>query len=422
MNTDSHSSLPPAAEGSFGARVLMLADELAQWSEAPDGLTCTFLSAAHRAVAGKLYDWMRAAGMRVEIDAVANVVGRYEAAEPNAKTLIVASHYDTVRNAGRYDGRLGVLAGLVAIETLQRSATRLPFHLELIAFSEEEGVRFGVPYIGSSAVAGRFRPEMLALADAAGVSLAEALREVGLDPGGIASVARREDVAGYIELHIEQGPVLLQADRPVGVVTAIAGAVRQLVTVEGKAGHAGTVPMEMRHDAAAAAAEIVLAVERRCSDGHGLVGTVGRLAVPDGAINTIPGRCELSIDIRAGEDGTRDAALGDVRREIDAIAHRRGVAVACKEILRSPAVACSARLGQLLSDAMTRSGVPPTFLTSGAGHDAMTFDGLTELAMLFVRCGNGGISHSPAETVSAADADVAVRVLLDALLHFQDMP
>lgn len=425
MHTDQKRGMPPAGESShpLGARLLALADQLAQWSESAGGLTCTFLSPAHRAVAGQLRDWMRAAGMSVEIDAAANVVGRYPASDAGAKTLIVGSHYDTVRNAGKYDGRLGVLAGLVAVEQLHQSGIRLPVHVELIAFSEEEGVRFGAPFIGSSAVAGRFQPEMLALTDAAGVSVAAALRDAGLDPAAIPALARRrEDLLGYLELHIEQGPVLLQADRPVGVVTAIAGAVRQLVTVQGEAGHAGTVPMALRHDAAAAAAEIVLAVERRCSGTPGLVGTVGRLSVPEGAINTIPGRCELSLDIRAGDDGIRDAALGDVRQEIEAIARRRGVKVACKEILRSRAVACSARLGQLLSDAMVRSGVQPTFLTSGAGHDAMMFDGLTELAMLFVRCGNGGISHSPDETVTAADADVAVRALLDTLLHLQDKP
>jgi allantoate deiminase/N-carbamoyl-L-amino-acid hydrolase len=410
----------PAGEGSFGTRVMVLADQLAQWSEAADELTCTFLSPAHRAVAGQLRDWMQAAGLRAEIDAAANVVGRSAAADPNARTLIVASHYDTVRNAGRYDGRLGVLAGLVAMEELQRTGSRLPFHVELIAFSEEEGVRFGAPFIGSSAVAGRFKPEMLALADASGVSVAHALRGAGLDPGAIPSLARR-DLLGYLEVHIEQGPVLLQADRPVGIVSAIAGAVRLLLVVTGQAGHAGTVPMAARHDAAAAAAEIVLAVERHCTVPT-LVGTVGRLAVPDGAINVIPGRCELSIDIRAGDDATRDAALAAVLADADAIARRRGVTVEHKEIARAPAVACSARLQRLLGDAAKRCGAEPVALASGAGHDAMMFDGLTDLAMLFVRCGNGGISHSPDETVTAADADVAVRVLLDALLHFQDMP
>lgn len=416
-------ALSAAGGTDLGARVLRLADQLAQHSESAEGLTCTFLSEAHRAAAGQLRDWMRGAGMRAEIDDAANVVGRLAAADPAAKTLILASHYDTVRNAGKYDGRLGILLGLVAVEELQRAGTSLPFHLELIAFSEEEGVRFGAPFIGSGAVAGRADGRLLSLADANGVSVTDALRDAGHDPAKIPGLARRgAGLLGYLELHIEQGPVLLQADRPVGIVTAIAGAVRVLVTVGGEAGHAGTVPMALRHDAAAAAAEIVLAVERRCSGTPGLVGTVGRLAVPDGAINTIPGRCELSLDIRAGNDATRDAALDDVLREIDAIAQRRGVRVARREILRSAAVDCSARLQRALAAAVARNGLDPLHLTSGAGHDAMMFDGLTEVAMLFVRCGNGGISHSPRETVTAADADVAARVLLDTLTHLQDGP
>src|SRR5262249_22750422 len=316
----------PPTDGAFGSRIVALADRLAELSESRDGLTCTYFSPAHRAVAANLREWMQAAGMTAEIDAVGNVVGRYAAADPDAKTLIVGSHYDTVLDAGKFDGRLGILTPLVLVKHLGATGRRLPYHLELIAFSEEEGVRFATPFIGSSAVAGRFDPAMLERRDAGGASLDDVLRAAGSDPASIATLARRpQDLIGYLEVHIEQGPVLLEEDLPVGIVTSIAGIVRQLVTVRGVAGHAGTVPMAMRHDAAPAAAEIVLAVERRCGAAPTLVGTVGRLAVRDGAINVVPGLCELSLDIRAGDDATRDAAVADILAEIGRIAQRRGV-------------------------------------------------------------------------------------------------
>src|SRR5215472_8285868 len=300
--------------GAFGKRIVELADRLAQWSESSDGLTCTYLSPAHRSVAAEIHNWMREAGLITEIDAVANVIGRYAAADRAARALILASHYDTVRNAGKYDGRLGVLTALVLVEHLKRLDRKLPFHLDVIAFSEEEGVRFSSSFIGSRAVAGRFDATLLECRDAEGVSLAAAMAEAGLDPARIPALARRrEDLLGYLEVHIEQGPVLLEAGLPVGIVSAIAGSVRSMITITGTAGHAGTVPMARRHDAAAAAAELVLYVEKRCTQAPTLVGTVGQLAVPNGAINIIPGRCELTLDIRAGDDATRDAAVSDVR-------------------------------------------------------------------------------------------------------------
>jgi N-carbamoyl-L-amino-acid hydrolase len=271
-----------------------------------DGLTCTYLTEAHRQAAASLRDWMHAAGMTAEIDAVGNVTGHYLAAASDAKTLIVGSHYDTVRNAGNFDGWLGILTALAVVEHLNRTGRRLPFGLDLIGFAEEEGVRFAQPYIGSSAVAGCFDMSVLQRRDAKGISIGELIGKAGFDPEeAIPKLARRpEDLVGYLELHIEQGPVLLQENLPVGIVTSIAGAARHLVTVIGVAGHTGTVPMALRRDAAAAAAEIVLAVEARCTQPQmpTLLGTVGRLDVPDGAINVIPGRCELSLDIRAGDD------------------------------------------------------------------------------------------------------------------------
>jgi hydantoinase/carbamoylase family amidase len=417
------STLGATNPGAFGERVIALAAHLAQWSETADGLTCTYLTPTHRAVAAELRDLMRAAGMSAEIDGVGNAVGRYAAADPAAKTLIVGSHYDTVLNAGNYDGRLGILAGLVAVEHLQRTGRRLPFHLDVIGFAEEEGVRFSAHYIGSSAIAGRFDMRLLQRRDAGGASVADLIHKAGFDPESIPSLARRpQDLLGYLEVHIEQGPILLQEELPLGIVTSIAGTARYSVTVTGQVGHAGTVPMVLRRDAAAAAAEIVLYVERRCGATPTLVGTVGRLSVPDGAINVIPGRCELSLDIRAADDATRDAAVADVLAEITRIARRRNVTIDVKEIQRAPAAPCSPALQAQFAEAVTRAGIVPRYLPSGAGHDAVSFSGVTDIAMLFVRCGNGGISHSPLETITAADADVAVRVLLDVLENFEQPP
>jgi hydantoinase/carbamoylase family amidase len=305
----------------------------------------------------------------------------------------------------------------VVAEHLQRAGQALPFHLDVIAFAEEEGVRFSAPYIGSSAVAGRLDQTLLQRCDAKGMSLADALQEVGTRLEDIAALARRsQDLIGYLEVHIEQGPVLLDRNLPAGVVTAIAGCARHQVTVHGRAGHAGTVPMALRQDAAAAAAEMVLALERRCNAEPGLVGTVGKLAVPGGAINVIPARCELTLDIRAGEDAVRAAAERDVLAEIARIAARRGVTADVVELSRTPAISCAPRLQALMAQALARAGVEPLHLPSGAGHDAVMFSGLTEIGMLFVRCGNGGISHDPRETVTADDADIGARVLLDIIL------
>ena len=402
----------------YGARILDMADRLAQWSEMPGGLTCTYLSKAHQAVAQELRSWMRSAGLRAEIDAVGNVVGRYASVAPGARTLIVGSHYDTVANAGRYDGRLGILTALVAAEELVRARRQLPFHLEVIGFAEEEGVRFSAPYIGSSAVAGRFNAALLQRSDSNGVSLGTVLHERSVDLTTIERLARMpQSLRGYLEVHIEQGPQLLERNLPLGVVTSIAGVVRSRITIEGVAGHAGTVPMTLRHDAAAAAAEIVLAVERRCAAAPGLVGTVGQLDVPYGLINVIPGRCELSLDVRATDDATRDAAITDINAAIDEITKRRGVTAAIAEIARYPAVPCAHALQQAFAQAAVRAGIAPFHLASGAGHDAEQFAGVTDIGMLFVRCGNGGISHNPLETVTADDADIAARVLLDVITN-----
>jgi beta-ureidopropionase / N-carbamoyl-L-amino-acid hydrolase len=406
------------ADEKYGARILDMADRLAQWSEMQGGLTCTYFSNAHQAVAQELRTWMRSAGLRAEIDAVGNVVGRYESTAPGARTLIVGSHYDTVANAGRYDGRLGILTALVVAEELVRAQQQLPFHLEVIGFAEEEGVRFSAPYIGSSVVAGRFDAALLQRSDSKGVSLGTVLHEHSVDLTTIERLARRpQSLRGYLEIHIEQGPQLLERDLPLGIVTSIAGAVRCRIAIEGVAGHAGTVPMALRHDAAAAAAEIVLAVEQRCAAVPGLVGTVGQIEVPHGLINVIPGRCEFSLDVRATDDITRDAAIADIRAAIEEITKRRGVTAVITEIARHSAVPCAPAMQQAFAQAVARAGIAPFHLASGAGHDAEQFAGVTDIGMLFVRCGNGGISHNPLETITADDADIAARVLLDVITN-----
>jgi N-carbamoyl-L-amino-acid hydrolase len=414
------SGSPPTLK--FGAKILDMARELAQFSETTEGLTCTYFSAAHKATAARLRDWMRSAGLAAEIDAVGNVVGRYAGAAKASRTLIVGSHYDTVTDAGLFDGRLGILTAIVVAERLHRTGRRLPFHLEVIGFSEEEGVRFSAPYLGSSAIAGCFNETVFDRRDANGVSLATLLDAEGVDLTAIRKLARRpETLRGYLEVHIEQGPVLLQNDLPVGIVSSIAASARFRVAVRGVAGHAGTVPMSLRHDAAVAAAEIVLAVERRCSEGPNLVGTVGQLAVPHGAINVIPGCCELSLDIRAGDDATHAAAIADILAAICQIAERRGVTAEVAEIARHAAVACAPKIQSALARAIGRGGIEPFYLASGAGHDGEMFAGVTDIGMLFVRCGNGGISHSPRETITAADADIAARILLDAVVNLAQL-
>jgi allantoate deiminase/N-carbamoyl-L-amino-acid hydrolase len=321
----SSSSLPPP--GTFGTRIVEAVDQLARWSDSAEGLSCTYLRPAHCAVARELAKRMADAGLAAHIDGVGNVVGRLPGAPAGSRTLIVGSHYDTVHNAGRYDGRLGILTGLVVAEHLARTGAALPFGLEVIGFAEEEGVRFPLPYIGSAPLAGRFDARWLGRLDATGVTLADAMLAAGLDPAAIARLARdRASLVAYLEVHIEQGPVLLHQNLPVGIVSSIAGAARYAVTVTGEAGHAGTVPMALRRDALAAAAEIILLIERRCAAVPRLVGTVGRLDVADEAANVVAGRCDLSLDIRSADDAVRDAAIADIMAGIEEIARRRGIA------------------------------------------------------------------------------------------------
>jgi allantoate deiminase/N-carbamoyl-L-amino-acid hydrolase len=402
------------AELAYGPAIMEWAEEIGAISDDEHGLTCAYMTPGHQRTAAKLAEWMREAGMDVHIDAVGNVAGRYAAADPAAKTLMTGSHYDTVRNGGKYDGRLGILLPIAIVRGLHARGERLPCHLEVIGFAEEEGVRFRSTFLGSNAITGRFDMSLLERQDADGVTMRDALQQAGHDPAQIPPIARDPaSLLGYVEVHIEQGPVLLEKGLPLGVVTAIAGSSRYLVELTGLASHAGTTPMAMRRDAAAAAAEIVLLVEQRCSGRGTLVGTVGQLAVPDGSVNVVPGRCRLSLDIRSATDEERIAAVKDVMDGIEAICARRGIDFSVELLVEAAAAPCAPRLMDQLGAAVQRAGLPRFDLLSGAGHDAMAMAAITDVAMLFTRCGNGGISHNPLETMTADDAEMAAQVLLD---------
>jgi allantoate deiminase len=403
----------------LGPTLMARADALARFTDENGKVSRLHLTTAYGGAARQVLEWMTLAGMAARIDAIGNVVGRYEGTQLGLPALLLGSHIDSVRDAGKYDGVLGVLAAIACVQALNDANERLPFAVEVFAFADEEGVRFPTSMTGSRAIAGNFNPDDLDQADAAGVRLRDALSRIGLDPQQVGNLARRrDDVLGYAELHIEQGPVLEAAGHAVGVVTAIAGASRFNFEVDGRAGHAGTVPMRLRHDALAAAAEIVLAVERRCRAQSELVGTVGELQASPGASNVIPARVRLSVDIRAPDDATHRAAAADVAREIEAIAARRGVQARIADERGMPARACAPALMRQLQDAVAAQGLEPFSLASGALHDATQMAHLTDIAMLFVRC-CGGVSHSPLEAITAEDADIGARVLLEFVRNFK---
>lgn len=395
---------------------------LARHSELAGGLTRVYLSEEQRAANALVLGWMREAGMIAGLDAVGNCAGRYEGERPGRPCLMLGSHLDSVRDAGRYDGALGVVAAIECVHALHAQGVRLPFAVEVLGFADEEGVRFGTSFLGSRAVAGTFRPDALEATDKDGVTLADAMRRFGLDPARVGEAARpRGAVLAYAELHIEQGPVLEAEGLPVGVVTAINGATRHFLEVEGVAGHAGTVPMALRRDALAAAAACVLEVESRCGRDAGLVGTVGRFEVLPGAVNVIPGRVGFSIDIRAPHDADREMAVRDVLEAMRSACERRGVALRTRSMHDEPATACAAWLQDAFAAAVAAEGHRVLRLPSGAGHDGMAMQTLTDIGMLFVRCASG-VSHNPGEAITPQDAGAGARVLLRFVERFQPRP
>ena len=387
-------------------------DQLAACSDG-DGLTRLYLSDAHARAASLVRGWMEEGGLRTRLDAAATLIGRRDG-PPGAPTLLIGSHLDTVRDAGRYDGALGLLAGLAALQRL--AGERLPCAVELLAFGDEEGVRFPLTMTGSRACAGTLDiAAHLASRDADGITLGEALAAFGGDPDGLAAAAYRlEEVRGFLEVHIEQGPVLERAGLALGVVSAIDGCRRFIVTVDGEAGHAGTVPMTVRRDALAAAAAMIVAVREAGLDAPGITATVGQIRVLPGAINVIAGSAVFSLDVRAPDDAARDAAVARILAAFEAIAVAHRVRHEVVAGFAAPATACSESLQVLLEQAAASLDLATLRLPSGAGHDAMIMAQLCPMAMLFVRCA-GGISHNPAERITASDAECAVDVLARAL-------
>ncbi len=408
--------------------------QLAGFSEQSDGITRVYLSTEHKLAGNYILVLMQAAGLDAHWDALGNVVGRYAGNDADAKVLMLGSHMDSVRNAGAYDGTFGILSAIACVAELARNKQRLSVALEVIAFADEEGVRFGATLIGSRAFAGKFDPAWLEFTDANGSSMAQALRDFGTSvgvemPGTLTSAqALKRDpakVLAYVESHIEQGPVLLESGVAVGAVSAIAGATRMRVLVRGLAGHAGTVPMSLRRDALAGAAAMCVGIEDYAVKASAttaladagaaapVVATVGKFEVAaGGAVNVIPGEVRFTIDVRSGNDAERHEAVASIQRNCTAEAERRGLEVTFDVFYDNAAAACDGAILKGLQDAIALYDQPALSLPSGAGHDAMAFDGVLPQAMLFVRCGNGGISHHPDETMTLEDAEIATQVLL----------
>ncbi len=382
-------------------------DELAHCTDAPPRLTRLAYSPAMRRAHDLVGDWMREAGLTVRVDAVGNLVGHREGTTPGAKTLLLGSHLDSVRNAGRFDGPLGVLLAIACAE----ERPTLPFAIEVLGFIDEEGVRFQSTYLGSRALAGTLPPEALAITDADGVSLREAIRQFGCDPSALPTERREPDtLIGYVEAHIEQGPVLEARHQPLGVVSAIAGQTRVAITFTGEAGHAGTVPMSLRKDALCAAAEFIIAAQKTAEEIEGLVATVGQLTIPGAASNVIPGRVALTLDVRHPSDSVRRE---QVQRLEECARTGTGFAVDWQVVQETNAVVCDHTLSKKLAEAV---GPDAIVLPSGAGHDAAALAALCPVAMLFVRC-RGGVSHHPDEFASEEDLGAA----LAALVRFLDL-
>ena len=409
---------------------------------AREELTVTYLTDAHLKCARTIELGMKACGFDdVRIDAVGNVVGIYKAAptntSSNAKTLMTGSHYDTVRNGGKYDGRLGIFVPMACVRELARAGKRLPFNLEVVAFAEEEGQRYKATFLGSGALVGDFKNEWLDQQDVDGITMRQAMKQAGLKIEDIPQLARNAaDYLGFIEVHIEQGPVLNELDIPLGIVTSINGSVRFVGEVMGMASHAGTTPMNSRRDAATAVAELALYVERRAAELNTMstqamsastqgaspdacVGTIGMVTVPNGSVNVVPGRCQFSLDLRATTNAMRDRLLHDVTAELQAICERRGLHHTLEETMRASAAPSDAKLQGLWKNAVKALGVPVFHLPSGAGHDAMKLHEIMPQAMLFVRGQNAGISHNPLESTTSDDMQLAIDAFMHVLHNFR---
>jgi len=405
-----------AVEMNAAQKIMRRVEMLANISDEPGRITRTFASPAMLRANELAGQWMRQAGMKTRVDAMGSLIGHYSGKTPDAKILLLGSHLDTVRNAGKFDGPLGVILAIACVERLHQQKLRLPFALEVVGFSDEEGVRFQTTYLGSKALAGRIEARDLNRKDTDGISLAEAMKNFGAGPASLKSAhLNPKRLLGYVEAHIEQGPVLEQKNLAVGIVTGIAGQSRARVGFLGKAGHAGTVPMKMRKDALCAAAEFVLAVENVARKTDGLVGTVGQISAQPGTSNVIPGEVHLTVDLRHAKDSIRRRAQKTLQVAAAKIAARRGIKLAWDNVHDTPAVPCSKTLSARLALSVGRHQKQVLRLPSGAGHDAAVMAQITPVVMLFVQC-KGGVSHHPDESANVQDVRVALAVLNDFIL------
>lgn len=392
-------------------------DQLARLSESPDNLTRRFATPEHRRANDQVAQWMHEIGMEVHEDAIGNIRGRYEGELPGTNAILLGSHLDTVIDAGRYDGMLGVLSALACVQTLHEKQLRLPYAIEVVGFADEEGVRYQSTFLGSRAMAGTFDFKLLHSVDKDGIPMASAIEQFGHEVSALPdAVCSPEDFIAYLELHIEQGPVLEESNIPVGVVTAIAGATRLKIKLTGVAGHAGTVPMTLRQDALIAASRCVLAVQEACTGDTDLVGTVGMLDVSPGAGNVIPGGVEFSVDIRAASDQIRTAVVESVIKQVRHIASEENVDIEVQNSHEAESVQCDPQLISTVSASIAEQGYPVIKMSSGAGHDAAAIAEIAPVCMIFVRC-KGGISHNPAESVTEADAIAGAKLMFDSVLR-----
>jgi allantoate deiminase len=395
-------------------KIIARCQKLASFSEEPGCITRTFLSAPMHDCHREIANWLEPLGARVKIDAAGNLRALYPAATSGAQRLLIGSHLDTVPNAGAYDGVLGVVLAVALLEELQ--GKRLPFGIEVVGFSEEEGVRFGTPFIGSRALVGRLDEELLKRKDANGICVRQAIEDFGLKPVEIPAAIVNHDALGFLEFHIEQGPILEHLGRPLGVVEKLVGQSRFEITFVGRANHAGTTPMNLRHDAVAAAAEWITDVEQEARSIPGLVATVGQFEAKPGATNVIAGEARLTLDVRHGSDDVRTRAVDTLLPRAQEIAARRGLSVRWSTMLNQKAVAMDSFLAHQAEEAIRRAGCEPHRMVSGAGHDAMIVAEKVPSAMIFLRT-PGGISHAPEERVEIED----VAKALESGVHLLDL-
>ncbi|HET8791543.1 MAG TPA: allantoate amidohydrolase, partial [Modicisalibacter sp.] len=406
----------------LGHDILQRLDEAATCSQPGPGVTRTFCSDEHRQVLILIERWMQAAGLSTQRDAAGNLIGRSPRAQAGEPTLIIGSHQDTVTNGGKYDGMLGVVLPLAALEAMHRAGDELPYGIEVVAFGDEEGTRFQSTLVGSRALAGTFRSEMLDAEDAEGISMGQALQAFGGDPQRIATLARDpERTLGFFEVHIEQGPVLENRNLAVAAVTALTGIERHRLRVTGKAGHAGTTPMDVRQDALVAAARMVVAVDDHLQATPDLVGVIGKLAVRPNATNVIPATVEMTLELRSPQDALRRRGRETLIQQLHDIARHAGVSLDIEQTYEAQGVACADWMIEGLKAAMQRCQLTPHAMYSGAGHDGLAMHDLTDIGMLFVRC-RDGLSHHPDESITAEDAETAARVLIEFLKGFPAEP